>query len=426
MEQKTILYFCAGDWDWSGPFAANRYHIYLLAQKNRVLFVNQPVWFLTPFIQRGKWRTYRTYGRIKAVQTGVSPAPSEGVDMTVFTPVVPLLFNPRLPLPGVFKRLLNRWNNELIARQAMRTLGRCYGHDVTADFLWVGSYFHGSLVSRVPHRISCALIYDELSQSPIFTPAQQQLVAQLEEDLLRQVDLVLTTSRPLYETKRKVNSRCVLLENGVPEHFLPERRAQLDAMNATALRRYRETLERMKSLPGKKIGYVGSLNLRLDGPLLVKLASEMPDVHFVFIGNLDRDFDRRALQSMRAMQNVHFWARVQHSMIPYFFELFDSLILPFALNEFTRNIYPEKLNEYLSSGKPIVSTPLEEVVRVTRDHDGTVYIAKDAEAFVTLCRRGLEEKEPALVSARQSLARANTYERRAATLEHALDELLAR
>ena len=137
----------------------------------------------------------------------------------------------------------------------------------------------------------------------------------------------------------------------------------------------------------------------------------MPDTQFIFIGYLDRDFDRSALQSLSALRNVHFYPRVQHSMIPYFFELFDCLILPFALNEFTRNIYPEKLNEYLSSGKPIVSTGLEEVERVIRDHGGTVYVATDGEEFVDLCRRALGEDDPTLVSARQNLARANTYER---------------
>ncbi len=425
MEQKTILYFCAGDWDWSGPLAANRYHIYLLARKNRVLFVNQPISLLTPVLQRSKWRNYRTYGRLKDVKAFLQPAPPEGLQMTVFTPIVPLPFNPRLPLPTGFKRLLSRWNNRLIARQAVRALQRCYGSDVTADLLWVGSYFYGSLPAQIPHRFSCALVYDELPQSPIFSRAQQRLVADLEADLLRRVDLVLTTSLPLCETKRQQNSRTVCLENGVPEHFLPEKRTQLDAMNVPVIPRYREMLERIRRLAGKKIGYVGSMNLRLDARLLVKLAEAMPDTQFIFIGNLDRDFDRSALQSLRAMRNVHFYPRVQHSMIPYFFELFDCLILPFALNEFTRNIYPEKLNEYLSSGKPIVSTGLEEVKRVTRDHGGTVYVATDAEKFVDLCRRALDEDNPALVSARQNLARANTYERRATILEKALDQLFA-
>jgi hypothetical protein len=72
-----------------------------------------------------------------------------------------------------------------------------------------------------------------------------------------------------------------------------------------------------------------------------------------------------------------------------------------------------------------VSTGLEEVTRVTRDHGGTVYVAKDAEEFMAMCRLALHEDNPALVSARQNLARANTYERRATILEQALDQLFA-
>ena len=41
---------------------------------------------------------------------------------------------------------------------------------------------------------------------------------------------------------------------------------------------------------------------------------------------------------------------------------FDVCLMPFAINEATEYINPTKALEYMATGKPIVSTPVEDVV----------------------------------------------------------------
>lgn len=64
--------------------------------------------------------------------------------------------------------------------------------------------------------------------------------------------------------------------------------------------------------------------------------------------------------------------------------------MPFAINESTRFISPTKTPEYLSAGKPVVSTPIRDVVRHYGDL-AAVGIADTAEAFVAACETALAQ-----------------------------------
>jgi glycosyltransferase involved in cell wall biosynthesis len=59
------------------------------------------------------------------------------------------------------------------------------------------------------------------------------------------------------------------------------------------------------------------------------------------------------------------------------------------MNESTQFISPTKTPEYLAGGKPVVSTPIRDVVRHYGQMEG-VLIAGDAESFVEACDKALE------------------------------------
>ncbi len=63
--------------------------------------------------------------------------------------------------------------------------------------------------------------------------------------------------------------------------------------------------------------------------------------------------------------------------------------MPFAMNESTQFISPTKTPEYLAGGKPVVSTPVKDVVRHYGQLEG-VQIAADADGFVAACEKALE------------------------------------
>jgi UDP-galactopyranose mutase len=63
--------------------------------------------------------------------------------------------------------------------------------------------------------------------------------------------------------------------------------------------------------------------------------------------------------------------------------------MPFAMNESTEFISPTKTPEYLAGGKPVVSTPIRDVVR-TYGHLEGVKVARTAEEFAAACDAALE------------------------------------
>jgi catechol 2,3-dioxygenase-like lactoylglutathione lyase family enzyme len=62
---------------------------------------------------------------------------------------------------------------------------------------------------------------------------------------------------------------------------------------------------------------------------------------------------------------------------------------PIAMNESTQFISPTKTPEYLAGGKPVVSTPVRDVVRHYGQMEG-VQIASTPDEFVAACERALE------------------------------------
>jgi glycosyltransferase involved in cell wall biosynthesis len=63
-------------------------------------------------------------------------------------------------------------------------------------------------------------------------------------------------------------------------------------------------------------------------------------------------------------------------------------MMPFALNESTKFISPTKTLEYMAGGKPVVSTPVKDVVSL---YGSAVEIADDGPAFVQACERLMAE-----------------------------------
>ena len=89
--------------------------------------------------------------------------------------------------------------------------------------------------------------------------------------------------------------------------------------------------------------------------------------------------------------NVHFTGAVDYADLPAFLAGFDVAILPFARNAATANISPTKTPEYLAGGKPVVSTPIADVIA---DWGEVVTIADTPAAFATACESAAATADP--------------------------------
>ena len=61
--------------------------------------------------------------------------------------------------------------------------------------------------------------------------------------------------------------------------------------------------------------------------------------------------------------NLHYLGRKTYAELPAYLAGWDVALMPFAINDATRFISPTKTPEYLAAGRPVVSTPIVDVVR---------------------------------------------------------------
>ena len=98
-------------------------------------------------------------------------------------------------------------------------------------------------------------------------------------------------------------------------------------------------------------------------PLLKHLARQHPEWQLVILGPIAQGV---VLPDRQRYPNLHFMGNRPLETMPAYLKGFDVALIPYALNEATRGIYPMKTQEYLAGGKPVVSPRLPECLALRR------------------------------------------------------------
>jgi glycosyltransferase involved in cell wall biosynthesis len=147
---------------------------------------------------------------------------------------------------------------------------------------------------------------------------------------------------------------------------------------------------RTLSLAHPRVGFFGVVDERLDIELLRQLADAHPEWQFVIIGpvvKIDPAFLPR-------QQNVHYLGGKDYQELPSYLSGWDVATLLFADNESTKFISPTKTPEYLAAGRPVVSTPIRDVIRPYGDLN-LVQIASTADDFGQAIEKALTQTQDA-------------------------------
>jgi glycosyltransferase involved in cell wall biosynthesis len=236
----------------------------------------------------------------------------------------------------------------------------------------------------------------------------RQYVAKLDENLCRTCDFLFVGSQTLHSARVNLNPNILLVPQGV-DFSLFKKASEADT----------EIPDDMRPIPHPIVGLTGVLNRdRLDVELLCYLADHQPEVSIVLIGPVWKGLRTEELQRR---SNIHLLGNKQIEDLPRYLRTFDVSIIPYVLNDFTKNIYPLKLHEYMASGKPIVSTRIPAVAEFA----GLVRIADDQEEFRQHIMAALAEHKENLVKKRIAVAAANDWEGRVEKKSQAVKTLLS-
>jgi glycosyltransferase involved in cell wall biosynthesis len=339
--------------DWDAPQFGSRQQIaQLLARRgHQVLFVEVPR-SLHSFISApaDTRRALSRMGRLRVIEEGL------------------FAYTPRPVLPIYYHPLSNALNQRLLARDvrgAMRRLGWS-----RPDVLW--TYWPNSayLVGKLGERAAVYHCIDEFA-TRTYPLVRAGVIAEMEAELCRKVDLIFTRTEALTEAKRQINPRTECLPGGVDVALFDPMRGDLDA-------------PAMRALPRPRVGFLGTIDDRLDIDLLATVFRQLPDVTLVMAGPVKQHLvDLRVLA---ALPNVHFLPAYPHKDAPALVAALDVCLIPYRLNSYTEGLSPLKLYEYLAMGKAVVATNLPYIQREAAH----VCIAQDAEAFAAAIQHRIQ------------------------------------
>ena len=208
------------------------------------------------------------------------------------------------------------------------------------------------------------VIYDCMDELSAFKGAPEALKFH-ELELLKRADVVFTGGQSLYEAKREKHRSVHSFPSSIDrDHFMQARTRGEDPVD-------------QKRIAHPRLGFFGVIDERFDTELLDAVAAARPNWQFVMVGPMTKIDPAMLPQRL----NIHYLGAKSYEELPKYIAGWDVALLPFAINDATRYISPTKTPEYLAAGKPVVSTPITDVIRPYGQMD-LVRIAGTAEEFM--------------------------------------------
>jgi len=378
---------------WEGNYVKSTVELMkCVALRHRVLYVDY-AYTWTDVFKSMMGKSAASWRRILGLETRLRAVdlPS-GASLHVLTlpPMLPVNFlkNPRL------YDAVNRINGWLV-RSSIQHAQRQINMKVPVI---VNAFNPGFGLQVAGHLNESRLIYycyDEISAAQW----AGKHGARLERDFSKKCDAIAVTSEGLLRNKLSLHPHLYLVKNGVDIDLFSRPITATDLPEIPDLK------------AGQKvIGYLGSVDDRLDFDLLERLFATQAHSQLVFVGRVQSEAIR---QRLSRHPNVLLAGAFPPEALPGWVQRMDVCLIPFVKNQFTAGIYPLKVNEYLACGKPVVSTQFADL----GDFEQIISIADNGEDFIELVNQALVPAPKAESDRRRAFATANSWSARAMDLE---------
>lgn len=269
--------------------------------------------------------------------------------------------------------------------------------------------FHPSYIDLIPYLRYDKIIY-HCYDNFITMPEGDPDIADKEKRLCAIADHILTSSE---ENRDRIardydRSDTAFIPNGV----------DFDLFNITKT----DPPDFLKNIKNSnpKIGYIGSVNDKVDLPLVDELTARCPEFNFVFVGRVNNlSVENAACWSrITARRNVYHFNSCSRFMVPHILRSMDVNCIYYDVSDgnFSSAGYPLKLHEYLASGKPAISAKIRSVMAF----NDVVVTPDSADAWIEALNKAIENPDAAPSSSqlRFETARKNSWDARIEAIRH--------
>lgn len=237
------------------------------------------------------------------------------------------------------------------------------------------------------------LVYQRADRFEDYPNVDVELTKTYDQELKAAADLTVFVNKMLFYEESSHCKNAIYLDHGVDFDLF-----------ATADRISDQPFD-IVDIPRPIIGFYGGFAKHTtDVSLLEKVVDLLPEMSFVFVGQLSPECD-----DLKAKRNVWMLGQKIYEQIPHYGKCFDVAIMPWKQNRWIQACNPIKLKEYLALGKPIVSTPFPELQKYLE----VVYVAKTPEEFADCVRKALEDNNVQRIAARKKKVEKTSWDSKA-------------
>jgi uncharacterized SAM-binding protein YcdF (DUF218 family)/glycosyltransferase involved in cell wall biosynthesis len=374
LKNENIICISSIDWDfiWQGH---QEIMSALAKNGNRVLFIEN-TGVRAPRLKDAS----RIRNRVKNWLKGVKGIRKEDENLYIYSPLI-------LPFPYSW---LARWINKHLILSVLEQWIKVMDFSDPIVWTFLPTPLTLDIADSINKKLFIYYCIDNFSASSNSTKKIQRS----EIKVLRKVDLVFVTSGELYKYCSEYGRKVYKFPFGVNFEKFEKVRIENNSIIPGEL----------KDVKTPIVGYVGGVHKWIDQDLIKYLAEKYPQYSFVFIGPLQTDASK-----LMNLKNVYFLGKKKHEDLPLFIKYFNIGIIPYLITEYTKNVYPTKLNEYLALGKPVISTQLHEIIEFNKEYSDVVRIADDKEKFGEYIDKIINENSRVLTENRIEAARNNSW-----------------
>ena len=337
LKGSDIIIFGGIDWDmqwqWQQEIAER------LSKDNRVVFVENTG---VRTIRIGD--ANRVFNRIKNFFTNLLGFRTINKNLVVFSPI----FFP-FPYNNFFIKI-----NSIFISSLLKSWTENINFNPKYIFSFISTPLTIKIINKIQHDNKIFLYTDKMSKSSLGA----NRLSKYTEQFAKSSNLCFYSANDLKNELKKYNKNLFHFPGGVD---------------------FSKFNKKIKTKKNKKkiIGYIGQVKNIIDFNLILKISKKFTNAEIQLVGPI-----ATPLKEINFEKNIKFIGQVSHEKIPDYVKNFDVGIIPYIKNDYTDNISPAKLTEYLSLGLPCISTNLKEIINFNKLNNKVVDVSKNDNEFI--------------------------------------------
>lgn len=346
MRNKYIVILSTAEWD--NPFWTNKQHVAVAMAK-----MGYKVFYIDSLGLRKPSTSSQDISRIiKRIKKAVLSPRKVRENIWVWSPIL---------FPFQSFSLVRRFNKIFLTKWLFYWLNKL---NFKSEIFWTYSPITTYIVDTKYFEMLVYHCVDEIKAQP---GMPVKLLEKGEQELSIKSNIVFTTAKNLYETRKKWNLNTFYYSN-VADFYHFQKATDLSVKVPV------DIIE----IPSPRVGFIGALSgYKVDFDLIEYLAKKNSTYSFVLIGKVGEGDPWTNVSALEMLENVYFMGPKKYDELPAYLKAIDVAILPNKINEYTKSMFPMKFFEYLAASKPVVSVALESL----EDYKGIAYISKNYEEF---------------------------------------------